>query len=745
MKKSLIYCILILSFLVGCQQNEEQKQGTIVLQLRWEHQFQFAGYYAALWQGFYEEEGLDVEIRSALTDDKEILSAVEEVSAGNAHFGVGAADILKANDQGEALSVVASIFQQSAAQFYLKQETPFSSLADLTHLRVARNENGLIDLELQAMLLNEGIDPDSVFPYPHQPGLDHLLNDDVQVLPGYRTTIPYFRDNQGNEFKKITPLDYGVDFYGDSIFTTYDLTQEDPELVERFVRASIKGWEYALENSEEVAGEISETFERVDELDDLLDFNLFQAEVIYDLTHYPIVETGNINSYRWEKMHEFMKESGQVENNLDISQFIFDPKQILADRNALILKYIYWGLGSSVVLLVAGLVWAYTLRQQALQQLAIMQTEEKFQRVLNHSKDIIYQFDLQTGTYDYMSPSIEDAAGVTAEDYIRGGLELAASLIHPDDKEKLQDHIDHLLNKQLEDEFSPTVEYRFKHPELGWQWFSDNRVVVYDEDGNASEIVGTSRNINERKRAEEKIFLLNKELEQRVIERTKEIESFSYSVSHDLRAPLRAISGFSEILINDYAEEADHDMKDYLNKINLASHEMHDLITDLLSLSQLSRRKLSLISFSPDALAIQVFESLKKLEDKRTINFQALNCPQVIADQNLIKLLLTNLISNAMKFSREGEIMSIEFGSLEEKDGTVFYLRDNGIGFNMAYADKIFAPFQRLHSGSKYEGTGIGLAIAYRVIQNHKGKIWVESLEGEGSTIYFTLGSLADK
>ncbi|MCA9896008.1 MAG: ABC transporter substrate-binding protein, partial [Anaerolineae bacterium] len=177
----------VLSLLLGfAPWSVAQALEKVVLQLRWDHQAQFAGYYAAQWQGYYTEAGFEVDIRSALTPEGKILSAIEEVADGRADFGVGAADILIARDQGIPLVVLAAIFQQSAAEFYVRDSAPMQTLADLPKLRVARNVNDLIDVELQAMLRAEGIDPQNVTPYPHQPGIEHFVTDQVDVMPGYR-------------------------------------------------------------------------------------------------------------------------------------------------------------------------------------------------------------------------------------------------------------------------------------------------------------------------------------------------------------------------------------------------------------------------------------------------------------------------------------------------------------------------------------------------------------------------------
>jgi len=232
----------------------------IVLQLRWDHQYQFAGYYAAKWLGYYAREGLAVEIRPAHDEQGNILNAITEVSEGRADFGIGASDILIAQDKGIDLSVISSVFQRSAVGFYMSEDLPFKSLADLANLKVGRRENDLLDLEFQAMLLNEGINPDRL-PLLSE-GEDFSIYDIVSgkydIVPGYLGgEIEYFAHKNNIGLKTIKPLDYGVDFYGDSLFTKRSLALNNPELVEKFRRASMKGWEYALENPEEIIERMS--------------------------------------------------------------------------------------------------------------------------------------------------------------------------------------------------------------------------------------------------------------------------------------------------------------------------------------------------------------------------------------------------------------------------------------------------------------------------------------------------------
>lgn len=308
-----------------------------VLQLRWDHQFQFAGYYAAQWLGYYKAEGLDVEIRSAFSEGR-ILDATAEVVEERADFGVGAANLLIAQDSGKKLSLVASIFQRSAVEYCTLAKTPGHSIYNLSRLHIARRPNDLLDLELQALFLSEGIPPQAkqFTDISRDFTLEDLESGAFEVVPEYLGQISYTASRKGTPLKIIRPAEYGVDFYGDTLFTSSALASSDPDLVERFRRASLKGWTYALEHPEEIADRIADmvTEQRPEasSLEELKAFNRFQAEKVQELTHYPIVEIGNINPMRWGKMAKTMNALGIISKVPDLDTMIFDYDKVSLRR-----------------------------------------------------------------------------------------------------------------------------------------------------------------------------------------------------------------------------------------------------------------------------------------------------------------------------------------------------------------------------------------------------------------------------
>jgi PAS domain S-box-containing protein len=293
-----------------------------------------------------------------------------------------------------------------------------------------------------------------------------------------------------------------------------------------------------------------------------------------------------------------------------------------------------------------------------------------------------------------------------------------------------------------------------EHPDGRFLTMLAHANPIHDDNGNLIGAVNVLVDITERKRmeaalraAQEKATRLNEELEQRVAERTaqleaanRELESFAYSVSHDLRAPLRAIDGFSRILIEEGGAQLEASDRGYLQKIRQASQRMGQLIDDLLQLSRLSRSELQNQPVDLSRLAREILAGLQQRDSERSVRMILPEKCMAQGDGRLLRIVLENLLDNAWKFTGKQRNAEIQFGcSAAVGEEQVYYVRDNGVGFDAAYMDKLFGAFQRLHSLQEFPGTGIGLATVQRIIHRHGGRVWAEASVNYGATFYFTL------
>jgi PAS domain S-box-containing protein len=273
---------------------------------------------------------------------------------------------------------------------------------------------------------------------------------------------------------------------------------------------------------------------------------------------------------------------------------------------------------------------------------------------------------------------------------------------------------------------------------------------LFDETGKFTGLIAMAQDVTKRVQSEASIQNLNDDLRRQALDlqiANKELESFSYSVSHDLRAPLRSIDGFSRILMEEYEQSLDPEAQRFLKLVRDNTQQMGRLIDDLLAFSRLGRQFMNIQTLQPRQLVDEALTTLQSELTGRQIELKVGPLPDCQADPTLLKLVFVNLISNALKYTRKTPQAAIEIGCQCQNGEKVYYIKDNGVGFDMQYADKLFGVFQRLHRAEDYEGTGVGLANVQRIIHRHGGRVWAESRVNHGAAFYFTLtgGNLSDE
>jgi len=290
------------------------------------------------------------------------------------------------------------------------------------------------------------------------------------------------------------------------------------------------------------------------------------------------------------------------------------------------------------------------------------------------------------------------------------------------------------------------LELRLRHARTDSHRYVSMRGVPVVLNGEVKEWIGTIRDIEDQRRAEQELQWLNAELEQRVAQRTaelqaanKELEGFSYSVSHDLRAPVRAISGFARMLWQDNAPQLDDEGRRKLGIIESEAKRMGALIDDLLAFSRLGRKALERVEVDMTALARAMFDRVRAQFDGASPELRLATLPPVLCDRALLEQVWANLLSNAIKYSSKRERAIVEIGAISDEKEFIYYVRDNGAGFDPRYKAKLFGVFQRLHSESEFSGTGVGLALVQRIVVRHGGRVWADGKPDEGATFHFTL------
>ncbi len=420
---------------------------SVVLQLQWDHQFQFAGYYAALWQGYYEQADLSVTMVPGVAPGGAVRNTIDEVVAGRAQFGIGSTNLLVARDSGKPVVVVAPILQSSAVAIFSRAEANVQSPADLLKLRMFLYPGSLVTAEVLALFRAVGADATEI---PRSTdlalfGINAVHDDVTDAFAGYGLDVLWQASRMGIALRRLRPATYGADFYGDTLFTREDIARERPGLVRRFLEASVKGWVYALQHPEEVAERIASDLPRTTPVEDPIGFNLTQADQVAALTQYPDVAIGTNDIDRWAGIHHSLRDSGLVTREFDAKGFLFDfssARSAKSERSDLLLMAL---LGSVVLLLGAGAVFNVAVKQRVRLRTADLRASEErlidARDALRHSEARLKQAQAlaKLGSFEISATGSVQASEQLAkmlgtDPAARDILESYLALVHADDR-----------------------------------------------------------------------------------------------------------------------------------------------------------------------------------------------------------------------------------------------------------------------------------------------------------------------
>ncbi len=754
-------CGIALACLLG---TSAQALEPINLQLKYLHQFQFAGYYAALEKGYYRDAGLDVTIAEGHTGDEPLAN----VLAGTSQFGVGSSGLLLARQAGKPVVVLGVIFQHSPYVLLAPQTGPTQGIHDIIGKRVmlaAQSE------DLVAYLKKEGISVSDFTKVEHSFNPDDLINGRVYGFSAYATNETDYLDKKGFAYQAYTPRSAGIDFYGDNLFTSEREIATHPARVKAFRQASLRGWQYAMANPNEIVELILAKYSKRNSREHLL----YEARQMQALVQPVLVEMGYMNPGRWQHIGSVYSDLGMLPKGVSLAGFLYDPDP-RPD-----LRWIYWALAAALLLATAA--WAVHLkrlkRERERAQARIQVSEERLAFALDGAGYGVWDWDIAGGTVLYSERWLQ-MHGFNRED-IPERLEGWEHRVHPDDVALFKANmLDYFAGKT--DTF--TAEHRALCKDGSWKWVMDRgRVVRRDAAGKPLRMVCTHADITARKEQEEQLRQMNETLETRVAERTAELQqvidrlkqtqaslvqadkmaslgALVAGVAHELNTPIGNSLTVASTMEN-YVKGFESDVAKGLTRSALDSfvssaregtdilmrslHRAAELVSSFkqVAVDQTStnRRRFDLRQ-TVDEIMLTLGPSIRK-----TTHSVVIDIPADITMESYpgpLGQVLTNMVNNALFHGFEGrENGTITIAAEVLVDDRVrLIVRDDGVGIPAAHLGRVFDPFFTTKLGKG--GSGLGLNITYNLVHDRLGgTVEVESLQGQGSCFVMLLPLVA--
>jgi len=723
MKKNLLFFLaaaLIVTFL-ACFNGALFSQNPaslkrVALKLKWKHQFQFAGYYAAVEKGFYKAAGLDV----VLTEPGEDDDCVKDVIEGRAQFGIGTASLVLDHAQGKPIVAVAPIFQHSPTVLIANRKN-ISRLSDINGKKIIIESQAA---DITTYLQSAGVQLSKCIIYPHLYSPDPLIKGDVDVISAYLTDEPFMLNSAGTQYTIYSPREAGIDFYGDTLFTTRDFISKEPQAVKKFKHASIEGWMYAFNNTEELVNLIYERYSKRHSLDHLR----FEAEQMKKYVIPEVVQIGYSKPERWNQIVNIYKRQNLLPESYSLDSFLYE------NAGSVVVDYRVWPLTlmSAVAFFISLIAYFFyklniNLKAEIFQRRTseenLAKSEERYRTLVENNPSSIAIITVKNREVCYVNPVFENKFLVKKEFVI--GKTYEAFPYHTSSINEVFDRIgnygyvkDHVL--VLKD----TENKEF--------WASLSASII-DYEGNPA-IFFTIKDISAKIKREEELKKLSS---------TK--DRFLKIIASDLRSSVGTNQSILDYLIKNFGVLKEPEKQDFLYSLKNCVDSTYSLLVNLLEwVSNETGDLQPKPVLVPVALTInEVFELFLERVKHKKLAFQIEVDDKIslACDEGMFKTVIRNVISNAVKFTPSGGAVKVSAGCDPKSSRVKITVADNGVGISRNRLDKLFNINDTFSTqGTDGEkGSGIGLVLCVEFVRKNGGELLVESREGEGTKITIDL------
>ncbi|WP_052063887.1 ABC transporter substrate-binding protein [Nitrincola sp. A-D6] len=703
----LVWLLVLLCPASGIAASEPLK-----LQLKWGHQFQFAGYYAAIAQGYYEEEGLSVELLPAHPG----LDPIVEVLQGRAEFGIGTSDLLLHFHQGDPVVALAVTFQHSPLVLISRTENRLQTLRDLNHHSVAIEPGSA---ELFAYLKREGVSIDQFDVVLHEYNLMPLIIGRVAAQSVYSTTETFELEQQGISYHLYSPRSVGIDFYGDTLFTTQALLTENTEQIEAFRRASMRGWLYAMHNTEEIIDLILEEYPTQRTREALR----YEANEMQRLMRTDLIEPGHMIIGRWQHMADVYAEIGMLPENISLEGFLHLPKP----KQPIDLTRIYYGL---ILACILAAIFASVASIMIYYNKQLRKSEQKFRTLFDDAPVAFMVLDHQGYIKDW-NTSASHIFGWPHHEII--GLNILGTIIKSEDQSMFKDV---MITTLREGHSVSLINKNFTRDgkEITCEWV--NSPYPYTRDGDEGMILSIGMDVTERVAIEKALRQARDDANDALDEHIQLISM----LSHEIRSPLATIATANAVLKAALAQGNFSDSSAMNQRINAAIHRLRSFLDNLTADDRLSTTNLTNRRVMVDLPAVvqQSINAIHNTYPLRNISTSVCGPAMVLSpDPVLLDIVITNLLDNAMKYSPKDTEVSICVIS-QDNHAISLKVHNHGTGIPAPSQAKIFRKYFRGEHVDNTSGTGVGLYLVKRIVDSNNGTIDMMSSDTDGTLFHVT-------